>query len=226
MPAVVGCDQKTTVTPVTIVTSPIEDLDDALFVFILIWPYLFGAAIAAMFIAIAIARPQNLGKWLLPVPIAFQIVLTVIGSFAVYNALEREAVAFSVFVFLLPSLGLMCFCAIAWRRRGSFDAAIRAISGLAVLASVGIYLNTILMFATKLLYGFYVALIAAGGMLFSSWLLHTRGERCLSDSNAELRPAQFGIRALFVWTLIVAVLITGFQVFLMEKASTTTVTSP
>lgn len=215
MPSAVGCDRKTTISPIDVAKSPIDGLDDAAFAVLMLWPYFFGAACAVLLVVIAIVRPRRLGRWLLPVPLAFQVVLTTMGAVAVVSADDRESRQFASIFFLLPSAAVLAVSCIAMRRRGSFVAAVRGTSGLSVLASFGIYFDTLLMHATRFLYGFYLSMVAVGGMLFSSWILYTRGERCLSDQNAPLRPAQFGIRALLVWTSVVAVLITGYQVVLV-----------
>ncbi|MEM6470093.1 MAG: hypothetical protein AAF802_11100 [Planctomycetota bacterium] len=209
MPVAVGCDEKTRIAPIEFAR---EDEFEMVH-FVVLWPYLFGLSIAILLATVACMRPKRLGRWLLPVPLTFQLAFLVTAIFAVAVSDEKER-TFSLFVLLFPSVVFLCYTVYSLYRHDLFRAAIRSISGMCMLATIGVYAGTVAMLASRFLYGFYVAMAAASGMLFSSWLLYSRGEHCLSDRELPYRTMQFGIRALLIWTLFVALLIAGYQVVL------------
>ncbi len=212
MPFGIGCDKTTVIIPYEAIRNePPEGWSDCLFATLLHWPFLFGGLFALLLTGIVIARPANLGTWLLPLPITvlLGIVVSIIAAMLVdENDNSAGETATGVLIFAGPPLAVTAWSLTALRhrhgRRDRLLAATRAICGLSILVPPMLYCYGMSHFASRYLIGFYVAAAAGIAMTVSSWFLYTRGEQVFSDVTSPRRIIQFRIRTLMAWTTIIA----------------------
>ncbi|MEL6107423.1 MAG: hypothetical protein AAFU85_15390 [Planctomycetota bacterium] len=219
MPFAVGCDKKSVFSPMKLLRSRADE-DGAFGVLcesFYQWPYFYGLILPLWLTAIAVARPRRLGNWLLPLPAAFLLPLTVGGVVAVaFFADSWDGILVLSLLFALPQLIVLVWSAFGLRK-DRLLAATRGISGLGVIASVAIYLHAAAIFASRFLYGFYVAMAATIGLTFSAWFLYSRGDHTFSDASLRRRPVQFRLRAMLTWTTLIAVIAAIYQLLAEQE---------
>lgn len=218
MPFAVGCDKQTIFTPVTLLSSRAAEagafgvLSECFFQ----WPYLYGAILSLWLSATAIVRPRRLGSWLLPLPVSFLVPITLGGAVAVHFTNAWDECLVVTLLFLLPQITVLIWLAFGMRK-DHLLAATRGISGLGAIATVAIYLHAVTIFASRFLYGFYVAMGATIGLTFSAWLLYSRGEQSLCDRSLPKRPIQFRIKTMLLWTTFVAIIAAIYQLLARQE---------
>ena len=213
MPFGVGCDKKTVVVPIEGVFSDWSWQTDQIgSVFYWYWPYLFGAYLAVLLLALAVVRPRTLAVWLMPIPIAQLLFLTSLGFLVLFTSSEdlHGRLMFAGFT-LLPPLIVCLWVAPSLKRKEFLLAAARLNGGLAILIPWWLYLLAGFSFLSHFLYGFYMAVCSGIALTLTTWLIYARGERAFCDRNAAHRNIQFRIRTMLAWTLIVACASAFFQ---------------
>ncbi|MEO1529110.1 MAG: hypothetical protein AAFX06_27130 [Planctomycetota bacterium] len=219
MPFAVGCDNKTVLSPMSMMNA--RAIEDGAFGVVCElfyqWPYVYGVVLPLWMLAAAFVRPKQLGAWLIPLPMGFLIPLNVGGVIALSLYVSSwDELLVSVSFFVLPQLLVFVWSALGLRK-DPLVAATRGLSGLGAIATLVIYLHAVVTLSSRFLYGFYVALIATIGLTFSAWSLYARGEQTLSDTSLPRRRFQFPLWTMFVWTTVVAIIAAIYQVVTQES---------